>query len=115
MKQANDIQPVYMAGIATALSASGSHFFDRKTLQFFGDRVSNWRAHRIAGRTFIRNVSHKPGDARGFPNCTLRGQVREITFDKDGNPEISQTLPQYQGMRPLQILRAIQAQEKPVA
>ena len=112
MNQHNDIQSLYMAGIAAALSASGSHFFERKTLQFFGDRVSNWRAHKIAGRTFIRNVGHKPGDSRGFPHCTLRGQVREITFDENGTPDISQALKEFQGMRPLQILRAIQTSKE---
>lgn len=110
MRKINAIYRANIHDLAGHLTANGSHFFERETLRFFGDSVANWSAHWIGGRLFIRNIGHRPGDARGFPNCTLRGQVREVTTDADGLPHISQALERFHGMRPLQILRELEAE-----
>lgn len=110
MPRHNDIRAANIHEIAASLAAAGSHFFDPGTLRFFGDRVSNWAAHWIGGRLFIRNIGHRPGHARGFPHCTLRGQVREIRTDAEGAATVSQRIERFDGLRPLQILRALETE-----
>lgn len=84
--------PVPISAVADTLAARGSHFFERSTLRFFNDRVSNWNAFQIGDRLFIRNARHRGGPGR-FAHCTLRGQVREVTASGD-----LVARPEFQGM-----------------
>ena len=68
--------------IVAANAAAGKYFFERKTLKFFGDYVSNWDAFEVNGRRFIRNARHKRGPGI-FEHCTIRGQWREVHAEGD--------------------------------
>ena len=47
-QEARDIEKVYRD-----VRRSGSHYFDPKTLQFFGQRLSDFKVYRGGGRVFV--------------------------------------------------------------
>ncbi len=52
-----------LSEIVEHTKASGSHFFDRKTLKFFGQRLSDFHVVRspISGRIYVYAKNHKTG------------------------------------------------------
>ena len=48
--------------IAAVLQENGSHYFDRDTLRFFGQRRSDFRVYQGGGRVFMFSAAHKGWD-----------------------------------------------------
>ena len=47
-----------LAQIADAVTAAGSHYFERDTLRFFGQCRSSFKVRHVAGRVFVLAPSY---------------------------------------------------------
>ena len=75
-----------IADIRAANIAAGRYFFERKTMEHFHDRVSNWGVRHIGGRVFIHNQERQIREffpstghiSRPIINVTPPGWDRDI-------------------------------------
>ena len=68
--------------IKYATQESDTHFFDRKTMKFFGQRMSDFKKKVINGRVFIFATSRINFDGKRVPDiCSIR-EVIAIGPDK---------------------------------
>ena len=62
--------------IKYATQDSDHHFFDRKTMKFFGQRMSDFRKKVLNGRVFIYATSRLNFDGKRVPDIC---SIREVT------------------------------------